>query len=123
MIRVAEDDDRGSEFVWIGSPGGPTHEDGVVTRTLTGYESVVIAIVDALDEVGIDPEERGGTLDDVVDADSLDRLFADKTSGMSRAGGTLTFRAWGATVVVTGEAVHVLPPASGGGSVSGRFER
>jgi hypothetical protein len=107
MTRVAENSDSETELVWVGQSGdaGPGNE--VARRDLSAYGSVTVAVVEALEAAEATPPESNWVLDDVIDTDSLEQLFAPKRSGERRSGGMLAFDAWESTVIVTRDAVRV----------------
>ncbi|WP_162224219.1 HalOD1 output domain-containing protein [Halorussus salinus] len=79
-----------------------TYTDGdIETRHISGgppSEAVVLAVADARDRDPIDLPP----LNDTLDPDALDALFAETASGRPRTGGRVTFEYAGCTVAVFG---------------------
>lgn len=87
------------------SPGNDAAaEREVVDATPT--EAVVDAVADVRD---CDPIELP-PLNDAVDPEALDELFADTVGGKPRHGGRLTFRYCDCDVTVTGAGTVVVEP-------------
>ena len=107
MISAAENGDSETDFAWKGRVGKLVPENEVARRDLSTYGSVTVAVIDALEAADATPPDSSWVLDDAVDTDSLEQLFAPKNSGNARSGGVLVFDAWGTTVVVTRSAVSV----------------
>jgi hypothetical protein len=86
------------------SRNDPAVERDVVDATPT--EAVVDAVADARD---CDPMDLP-PLNDAVDPDALDDLFADMVSGKPRYGGYLVFEYCDCTVTVSGMGTVVVVP-------------
>jgi hypothetical protein len=85
--------DRGAEY----SPG-----DG---------EHLGVCIVRAVAEVGdVDPDDLAVALNDVVDPDAVDRLFAPRADGTARQGGELSFTFAACRVTVEPDRTVVVRP-------------
>lgn len=74
-------------------------------RSPDGPRRASAAVVEAVAETkGVRPEAIGQPLNDVVDPDALDALFAPRGDGTPRDVGAVSFAFAGASVTVTGEA-------------------
>ena len=111
MIRAAENSGSETDDVLVGGSGELVFGNEVARRDLSAYGSVTVAVIDALEAADATPPDPNWVLDDVVDTDSIEQMFAPKASGEPRSGGLLAFDAWGATVVVTRTAVSVFSGA------------
>ena len=68
-------------------------------------------VVDAVSEAtGIPVPEMDAELNDHVDPDALDALFADRFDGRSREGGLLIFSMYGCKIRVHGDGRVVVTP-------------
>jgi hypothetical protein len=90
------------------SPFSPRNDSAVERNTedATPTEAVVDAVADARD---CDPLDLP-PLNDAVDPDALDALFADTAGGTPRYGGYLTFHYCDCTVTVSGVGTVVVDP-------------
>lgn len=80
----------------------------VVNHTETSDLELSVTVVHAvLDVAEVDPTEVN--LNDVVQPDSLNNLFAPKHDGARREGGTLSFRLAGCEVTVDRDEVRIDP--------------
>lgn len=115
MIRAAENSDSDTEDVFVGGFDEIAFGDEIARRNLSSYGSVTVAVIDALEAADATPPDPDWVLDDVVDTDSIEQMFAPKTSGEPRVGGLLVFDAWGVTVAITRTAVSVFSADDSGG--------
>ena len=66
------------------------------------------------DVTGIDVTDTGFTLNDHVDPEALDHLFAPKSDGSPRTNGHVSFTIWGYQVTVYSNGqIAIVPPAHG----------
>jgi hypothetical protein len=74
-----------------------------VSREIEDGETVAEAILGAFEGAAIDHVRRDRTLNDAVDPDALNRLFADSPSGDVRC----VFDLWDRRVLLTGDEVRL----------------
>lgn len=77
-----------------------------------GTATVTATIVHALSDItGVDVSEAEFVLNDHVDPDALDKLFADKADGTSRSHGhvTINIQGYQTTIYSTGQ-ISIVPP-------------
>jgi hypothetical protein len=69
--------------------GFPEQEglEQVVEREISEDESITTAAVDVIDDLDVDLDGSAGGLNEYVDPDALNLLFADKFDGDGRVGG------------------------------------
>lgn len=73
------------------------------TLTFDWSEGPSVAVVTAVaEELGLEPDELDAPLNDFVDVDALDSLFAPTYDGVARASGHVTFAMLGCEVTVDG---------------------
>jgi hypothetical protein len=74
----------------------------------TEKESVSVVVVSLLAEVTNQSPSELDALNDTVDTDALDSIFADRSDGRPRSGGVLVFRSNGCEVSVDGDGAVVV---------------
>jgi hypothetical protein len=77
-------------------------------RTVEEDEPMTLAVIACAKQAGVYPDDPDRLLNDVVDPDALERIFADTLSGTPRQGGRVAFEVWGHTFVVSPDEVVVL---------------
>lgn len=83
-------------------PGGGRTDVERHPRSPDGSRRASAAVVEAVAETkGVRPEAIGQPLNDVVDPDALDALFATRRDGTPRSGGTVSFTLADVVVTVT----------------------
>lgn len=89
-----------------------TPQNYVVEHDFDGTAELTTTIVHALSDVtGVDVTEATFTLNDHVDPDALNRLFAPKSDGTPRANGQVSFSVWGHQVTVYSHGqIRIVPP-------------
>lgn len=90
----------------------PTPQPYYVHHDFDGSAELTTTLVHAISDItGTDVTDTGFTLNDYVDPDALDRLFAPKADGTPRANGHVSFSIWGhhVTVYSSGE-IAIVPP-------------
>ncbi|WP_336003423.1 HalOD1 output domain-containing protein [Halorientalis halophila] len=93
-------------------PVGHRQDPYVVHHEFGGPAELTTTLAHAVADVtGVDVTETGFTLNDYVDPDALDRLFAPKPDGSPRTNGHLSFSVWNCQVTVysTGQIVVSQP--------------
>lgn len=83
-----------------------------VQHDFDGSAELTTTLAHAISDVtGIDVTDTGFTLNDHVDPDALDKLFAPKADGSPRTNGHVSFTIWGyqVTVYSTGQ-IAIVPP-------------
>ncbi|MGM0447693.1 MAG: hypothetical protein ACQERM_05490 [Methanobacteriota archaeon] len=84
-------------------------DDAVLARYSIGDdERLVGAITAAFQHADVDPYERGTTLDDWVDCDTLGELSWDSNEALR-----LSTEVWGHPTAITADAVTVYAPTDG----------
>lgn len=83
-----------------------------VTHDFEGAAELTTTLVHALADVtGLDMTEAEATVEECVDRDALDRLFAPLSDGTPRANSQLGFTAWGHQVTVYSNGqIAIAPP-------------
>jgi hypothetical protein len=83
-----------------------------VTHEFGGSAELTTTLIHALADVtGLDMTEAEATVEECVDRDALDRLFAPMSDGTPRTNSQLGFTAWGHRVTVYSNGrVSILPP-------------
>ena len=76
-----------------------------------GSAHIGATIVRAVGEAtGIPTDRMGTALNDVIDPDALDQLFADRLNGTPRHGGRVVFTMLGCRVTLDGDGVVTVDP-------------
>lgn len=83
-----------------------------VQHDFEGSAELTTTLAHAISDVtGIDVTDTGFTLNDHVDPEALDRLFAPKADGTPRTNGHLSFTIWGYQVTVYSNGqIAIVPP-------------
>lgn len=94
-----------SEHVDEPTEGTPAR---IASAADTGVDGVSTVVVSLLAEVTERPPNELDSLNEVVDTDALDEIFADRSDGTQRDGGALVFRSNGCEVTVYGDGAVVV---------------
>ena len=83
-----------------------------VQHDFGGSAELTTTLAHAISDVtGIDVTDTGFTLNDHVDPEALDRLFAPKADGTPRTNGHVSFTIWGYQVTVYSNGqIAIVPP-------------
>lgn len=90
----------------------PANQNYFVQHDFDGSAELTTTLAHAISDVtGIDVTDTGFTLNDHVDPEALDRLFAPKEDGTPRTNGHVSFTIWGyqVTVYSSGQ-IAIVPP-------------
>lgn len=92
----------------------PRHQNNyVVEHDFDGTADLTTTLIHAIADVtGVDVTDTGFTLNDHVDPDALNHLFAPKEDGSPRANGNVSFAIWGHQVTVYSHGLIVIVPPS-----------
>lgn len=83
----------------------------VVSHEFGGPAELTTTLAHAISDVtGVDVTDTGFTLNDYVDPDALDKLFAPKADGTPRTNGHFSFEIWGCQVSVYSNGQIVVTP-------------
>lgn len=82
--------------------------DRVASIDNADLDSVSAEVIGLLTEVTGRKQDELEPLNDVVDTDSLDTIFADRPNGIPRDGGVIVFQSNGCEISVYGDGVVVV---------------
>lgn len=96
---------------YVGQRAGHGAQPYVVYHEFGGTAELSTTLAHAIADVtGYDVTDIGFALNDYVDPEALDRLFAPKPDGTPRATASLTFSLWDCQVTVSGSGRVVVTP-------------
>jgi hypothetical protein len=95
----------GFDSVREGLPGEAGLEQ-VTERKVSENESVAAATVDVIDDLNVDLNGSAGGLNEYVDPDALNLLFADKFDGDDRVGGQVVLEVEEYVLAITGGTIR-----------------